>query len=202
MQNDLVADMISWRSATLIGAGQWQLGAWVRGLGGAYKAPALPIGTPFVLLNDALIEVPLDPSLVGIALNWQARSLADANLKSIQSANFTARAKQPWPPCNLRAKRSTTGVVISWTRRARGDGDAWASATAPLGAASERYVVSIQNAVGAILRSITTTTPTYTYSNTQELADFGAVQSQLRLLVRQIGDDDAQGVPLNEIVSL
>ena len=200
LHNGLVADIISWREATLIGQGQWQLRAWIRGLNGTPAGPALPADTPFIVLNDALVEMALDPSLVGVSLDWQARPQANTGLVTTKAATFSARATLPWPPCAVRARRTTAGITLSWTRRARGTGDAWASATVPLGASAERYDVTIMTPTGVALRTLSVSSPSCTYLAAQELADFGTTQTELHVSIRQIGDDDVQGVPLSAIV--
>jgi hypothetical protein len=202
LENGVVVDIISWRAATLIGLGMWQIGPWVRGLNGVSTGPALSAGTTIIVLDDALVGMSLDPNLVGVSLSWQARPLADVSQVTTQNVLFNARATQPWPPCALRAKRGGTGVVLSWARRARGNGDGWGIANAPLGAATERYQVSIVSVTGSVLRTISVTGPTYAYPNAQELVDFGAVQSQLRLMIRQIGDDDIAGAPMTSVVGV
>ena len=202
LQNGAVVDIISWRDAALVGLGTWQLRSIVRGLNGASTGIALPAQTPFIVLNDALVPMPLEAGLVGVRLDWRARPLADTNIVTTQGATFAARALQPWSPCALRAKRNSAGIVVSWTRRARGTGDAWAATNVPLGAGQERYVAMIMTALGIVVRSISVTGPSLLYTSAQELADFGIVQAQLRIGVRQIGDDDVQGALLDEIVAL
>jgi pyruvate-formate lyase-activating enzyme len=92
--------------------------------------------------------------------------------------------------------------VLSWTRRARGNGDAWAAANVPLGAVTERYVLDIKTVANAVVRRVSLSAPTYTYTNAQELADFGSVQAQLVLTIRQIGDDDREGEPLTRTITV
>jgi hypothetical protein len=193
-----VVDIISWRIATLIGEGLWQISDWVRGVGGAPVGIALPSGTTFVWLNDALQELPLDSSLEGLSLTWRARPLDDINRESTQDAAFAALARQPWPPCHVRARRDTTGTHLSWVRRARGTGDGWSSGNAPLGASVEHYRVTILSDGGAALRVIDTNVPACTYSTAQELADFGQAQTILDIEVCQIGDDNRVGQPVVE----
>lgn len=202
VQNGDVADIISWRKATLVGQGLWQIEGWVRGLNGLSAGSALAADTTFLVLNDALVEMPIDPSLVGVSLNWEARPTADVSLTTTQSARFRARATIPWPPCAARAKRTAAGIVLSWTRRARGNGDAWAAANVPLGAVTERYVLDIKTVANAVVRRVSLSAPTYTYTNAQELADFGSVQAQLVLTIRQIGDDDREGEPLTRTITV
>jgi hypothetical protein len=59
----------------------------------------------------------------------------------------------------------------------------------PLGEATQRYEVDIRNAANtATLRTISTDSPTATYTAADQLADFGAPQSAIRIRVQQISD--------------
>jgi GTA TIM-barrel-like domain/Putative phage tail protein len=202
LHSGAVIDIISWRSATLVGQGVWQLGPWVRGLNGAPIGPAVPADTSFVLFDDALVEMTLDPNLIGVSLDWRARPLADIGQTTTKSVVFSARAMQPWPPCKLRGERTASGIVLTWTRRARGNGDGWAIANAPLGASSERYQISILSSSGSVLRSIEANNPSCIYSSAQELSDFGALQAHINVTIHQVGDDDIQGAALTARVTL
>ncbi len=202
LADGLVVDIISWRQATLVGQGLWQLSDWVRGLNGVSRGLALPAGTSFILLDDALVEMQITATFVGLAIDWQAQPSADIALTANQTARFSALALQPWPPCRLSAKRTVSGIEFSWTRRARGNGDGWSSPNAPLGAALERYSFQIVTQAGAIIRALSVTIPSFLYSTAQEITDFGTQQSQVSVVIAQIGDDDLQGRPLNAVLAV
>jgi GTA TIM-barrel-like domain/Putative phage tail protein len=195
VQAGQVLDVISWRSASMTGAGQWQLGGVVRGVGGAQTGSAIAEGTTFIVLNDALREMSIDPALVGVSMAWQARPMQDTTISTVQIARFDGIARQPWPPCWVRGKRAGGGIALTWTRRARGTGDGWGVANAPLGASLERYRLKILSGTGSILRTVTINAPNYVYDTASELADFGTVQSLIRVEISQIGDDDLVGRP-------
>jgi hypothetical protein len=192
-QGSEVIDVISWRSAAMVSAGEWQVSGWVRGLGGEPIGVALPVGTKLILLDDSLQEMPFDLNLSGATLTWQARPLSDMSLVTTQEVQFDAIGRQPWPPCHVLATRTSTAIKFSWVRRARGNGDSWGSANAPLGATTERYQLSILSQAGVSLRVVTVADPTYSYVASNELTDFGGVQSLIQVEVRQIGDDDLIG---------
>jgi hypothetical protein len=202
MAGEQVVDVISWRSAQLIGASNWLLKDWVRGLGGASVGPALTAGSAFILLNDALQEVAIDPALVGASVMWRARPSADASLETTRITRFDGVARQPWPPCQVKAKRTASGIELGWTRRARGTGDGWGVTNAPLGASLERYEVKIMSNSGTLSRRLVVNSPSLSYTNAQELADFGGVQNQIRVEIAQIGDDELIGRPVAILLSV
>jgi hypothetical protein len=202
LEGGVVKDIISWRKVDLVGPGQWQLSGWVRGLNGSSDAPVIGAGAEFIMLDEALVDMPLNPSLVGTTLEWQAQPNIDTSLITKRSVVFSAKAKQPWAPCGLKAKRTANGVTFTWVRRARGTGDAWSSANAPLGANLERYSLRLLTSVGAVVRTFNTNGPIATYTNAQELADFGTTQTSFRVTLVQVGDDDIQGMPLAAVVGV
>jgi GTA TIM-barrel-like domain/Putative phage tail protein len=197
-----VLDVISWRNATLVGAGNWQLEGWVRGLNGAAFGPAISAGATLIVLDDALQEMPIDQGLIGVSLSWQARPLADVTRVTTQVARFDGAARSAWPPCHVRARRRAAGIDLTWTRRARGTGDGWGVANTPLGATLERYSVKVKSSTGTVLRTQTVTSPSYQYVNAHELADFGSPQTQIRVEIAQIGDDDLVGRSIDIVLAV
>jgi GTA TIM-barrel-like domain/Putative phage tail protein len=197
-----VLDIISWRGATLVSADTWRLEDWVRGLSGTSIGPAIAAGGVLIVLDDALQEMPIDPGLVGVSLTWQARPVADITRIGSQNARFDGLARLAWSPCQCRASRRAAGIFLSWTRRARGTGDGWGIANAALGAHVERYILRIKSNAGAVLRTSTETAPNFHYLTADEIADFGAPQSRLRVEIVQIGDDDLVGRPTEVVLAI
>jgi hypothetical protein len=197
-----VCDVVSWRSASLIGTNLWRLTGWVRGLAGASEGKPLPVGTQFVVLDDAFQEMAIDQSLVGVTLNWTAKPLADIGQTSTSVARFDASGLSPWPPCQVRARRSSAAINLTWVRRARGTGDAWGYQNAPLEVPIESYELKILSASGQTLRRITTTSPFYVYPQSEEIADFGTTQSTLRVQIAQIGEAGIIGRPAEAMIGL
>lgn len=191
-----VADVIAWRAASLTGPAAWRLEQVTRGLTGADMAPALPAGTVVVVIDGALAPLALEAGLEGGMVEWRAvaEGLAlDGPTASRISRRFDARARLPWPPCHVRARRTAGGVALSWIRRARGDGDSWGPGNAPPAARTERYRLSVLDTSGASVREIETAAPAALYTSAQETGDFGAPQPQLRIAVAQVSDGGISG---------
>lgn len=195
-----IVDIISWQNATLMAEKTWRLLGWVRGLNGCSQGAVLPIGTQFVLLDDALAQVPVDPNLVGATLHWQARLVSDITRNTHVQAPFEANALRPWPVYHVRIRRVDGDVTLSWTRRARGTGDGWGVSNAPLDARAERFEVRIFSDSGSVVRTTIVTGPTYFYPSAHQIADFGTIQFTLRFEITQIGDDDRMGMPVMAIM--
>jgi hypothetical protein len=96
---------------------------------------------------------------------------------------------------HLRAKRQAGGVRITFIRRSRLGGDSWEIFEVPLGEEIERYLLEVLDG-DVVRRSVELSSPEYSYSPADELIDFGAQQSVLRLRVRQISREVGAGAAL------
>jgi hypothetical protein len=169
----------------------------LRGQGGSEGAMGdpLPAGAAFVLLDRHL--VPIASGLGALERTLQLRVVAAVRDHSDPAALALAVtpqpvALQPLSPVHLRARRDASGVTITWIRRTRIDGDGW-SGEVPLGEESERYALDILSSGGAVVRTLTATTPSALYAGADEFADFGAAQSTLHVRVAQVSATVGRG---------
>jgi hypothetical protein len=110
------------------------------------------------------------------------------------------RTLLPYSPVNVDAVLSGGDVVISWHRRSRyGDELPSTGAEVPLFEATEEYQVDIVNSGGDVVRTLSTTTQTATYTAAQQTADGGAV-SVIRCKVYQLSAEIGRGTPSNLLV--
>ncbi len=199
---DGVMDVLTWSDATWVTSQTWRLEGVVRGYHGGAQGPAAPTATGFVILDDALVPADLDPSLIGVTAEWTAAPSVFPDLETRLEARFSASATLPWSPCHLQARRTQDGIQLSWVRRASGDGDSWGLPEVPSVVATDAYVVKVQSPLGVTLRSIEVEGPSYLYPASDELADFGAVQSEISLSICQRGPLGRLGYCLEERISV
>jgi hypothetical protein len=82
---------------------------------------------------------------------------------------------------------SSGDVAFTWIRRTRFAGDSWDSAAVPLNEDEEAYDVEVLDGSGHVLRTLSAlSSPTWTYSAAQQMADFGALQGSYTLNVYQL----------------
>lgn len=199
---DGVIDIVTWSATLWVASQTWRLEGLVRGYHGGAFGPYIPIGTGIVALDEALVPADMDPSLIGMGLEWVANPTGLPDIMTQVQASFSGRAALPWSPCHLRAGRTQSGIHFTWVRRACGDGDSWALSDVPHVVAKERYVVTLWSELGDNLRSIEVDEPSYLYSSEEELADFGHPQSHVSISIRQLGPSGLLGYPLEERVSV
>jgi SPP1 family predicted phage head-tail adaptor len=92
------------------------------------------------------------------------------------------------------AMRFTGDLALSWVRRTRIGGDSWDSVEVPLAEETERYEVDILDGPD-VVRTISSSTPSLTYTAAEQTADFGAPQSSLSLRVYQLSPVFGRGTP-------
>jgi hypothetical protein len=127
------------------------------------------------------------------------RSHDDATATSLAVTPGNA-ALLPLEPVHVKAVRGDDGVHLSWIRRTRINGDTW-SGEVPLGEDSEAYALDILSG-GSVVRAIACTTSAALYANADELADFGAPQTSLRVRVAQLSSIVGAGHPAELTVNL
>ena len=193
-------EIFSFATAKLIGEKTWRLSRLLRGLGGESNLASrtVPAGAPVVLLDDALVPVATGLSGLGASGTYRIgpadRDVADPAYVQIK-ASATPKVFLPYAPVQLVARRGPGGITISFKRRSRRDGDAWAAVEVPLGEDREAYEIELRQA-GVLKRMISTAAPQEFYASADEISDFGAPQTSLDLTVYQLSAAVGRGFPL------
>jgi hypothetical protein len=170
--------------AELIAPGRYRLSRLLRGqrgTEGAIGSPA-PTGARVVVLDEALVALPVAEAGLGLEANWRfgpaSKPVAG---RSYRQLAFTpegvglrpfsvVHVRQPW-----RVAREPDDLVIAWTRRSRAlAADSWTAAEAPLAEEREAYEVEILDGA-TVVRTLTATTTSVTYTAAQQLADWGVL---------------------------
>lgn len=173
-------EIIRFRTATLSSAGIYVLSGLLRGMRGTEWAMGLhAVDDRFVQLQlSGLRRTPSEVTEIGIARYWRTitlgRTLSTALSESLAN---NAVGKKPFAPVNLRGDRNTSGdIAFTWDRRTRLSvryGGAGGSYT-PLGEDSESYEVDVYDS-GVVVRTLTSSSETVTYTAAQQTTDFGGV---------------------------
>jgi hypothetical protein len=178
-------EVIQFAEASALGGARWRLRGLLRGRGGteASAQASRPAETPFALLDDRLLV--LDPAKLGAATSVAAIGLADSEAVVAQILN-PGLGVRPLVPVHGRSRVTESGgLLLSWTRRARG---AWTWPDAidtPLNEQAEDYLVGVGD-IEAPALMWRTAQPQLELSAAQ-LASLAGVHSGEPLWVRQIG---------------
>lgn len=195
------------RDCVLVGDNEYELSNFLRGcLGSAHAMQAPhPVGARVVVLNDQLTRMEIGAHEWREALQVIAPPYGllptDARA-AVQAVTLPHAAARPWAPAHVRAARAPSGdVAVSWVRCARTGGDSWGPGDVPLGETSEAYQLDILSGT-AVKRSVTVTSPAYTYSAADQIADFGAPPASLHIRVAQLESGGAEGLNTELTITL
>jgi hypothetical protein len=170
-------EVVQYLDAEPVAADAWTLSGLLRGQAGSDPAMAAltPAGAAVVVLDEALVRADLALSERGLPLTWRAAPAggpASGPAMSQVAATWRGLSARPWSPAHLRVRVEGGDAVVSWVRRARRAGDGW-DTEVPLGEEREVYRVEVLDGE-AVVRTVETAVPTWTYAAAQRAADFPA----------------------------
>jgi hypothetical protein len=203
---DGACEIIQFANAELVGDGVYELSRLLRGQGGTEWAMAdpLPEGAGFVMLDEHVVPVARGLDMLGRPLSLRViaaeRDHGDTAAVAVDATPQDVSLR-PYAPVHLRAVRGEGGILLSWIRRTRRDGDSWEAEEVPLGEAFERYEIDILDGTN-VKRVLTADTTHALYPSADEIADFGAPLSAIALRVAQMSALVGRGYPAEAVVSV
>mgnify|MGYP000866931516 FL=1 len=198
-------ELVQYRSAVLIAEDTYRLSGLLRGrFGTEHYIGAHAPGERFVLIHADSVE-----KIATTSADWfkpyvyrYGSASYDLLHESYQQTTVAlhANASVPLSPCHLEGRRAANGdLTLAWVRRTRGDGDMKDYVDVPLNEAAERYECCIVKD-GNEIRTLAVSAPSAVYTAQQQTADFGGVQSAVRVRVYQMSETRGRGIPREEIV--
>ena len=194
------SEVLQYRTATLVSAGVYTLSGFLRGQRGTASTGHGASDRFIVLASGGLRFVPLQQGDLGRLRYYKAAS-AGQRLSAVTSQSLTPAGitLKPFAPVDARANRDTADTVLTWIRQTRLSTRIVGTLgiSSPLGEAAEAYEVEIYTAGhAALLRTLTSATPSVTYTSAQQLTDFGSGQSVIAVKIYQISATVGRGTPL------
>jgi hypothetical protein len=168
-------EVFQFTKAELVGPETWELSGRLRGQAGTdgLMPDIWPEGSLVVFLDAGLEQIDLSPAARGLARHYRSglARLGFGDSETLhQIAAFSGIGLRPYRPAHLRAKADAAGLVLSWTRRTRIDGDSWESPDVPLGEDREAYRLTV--ALGqTALRSVEVSEPVWVYGLAAQAED-------------------------------
>jgi len=173
-------EIIQFRDAEPTGSPPvWRLTGLLRGRRGTEWAMGLSqAGDRFVLLDSTIARVPQNVSAIG-AERLHKPVLVGTTLEGTTAVAFTGRgvALEPFAGVHVEGARDEAGdLTITWTRRDRLGQELPANTDIPMSEASESYEVDILSTDSPpdVLRTLTASSPSVTYTEAQQAEDFGS----------------------------
>jgi hypothetical protein len=168
-------EIFQFGKAELVAPYTYELSGRLRGQAGsdALVPISWPVGSRFVLLNQAPSQIEFDPASRELDRHYRigpaAKSYSDPVFRYFVK-NIEGIGLRPYAPVHLRARRSDGDINVSWIRRSRIDGDSWIGPNVPLGEDSEQYILKII-ASGSIKRELVLDRPDWTYTSVMQAQD-------------------------------
>jgi hypothetical protein len=180
-------EILQFRDASLVAPGEYQLSNLLRGLRGtdAISQGEIAAGARFVLLDDAVVSLPMTPEERGLPRHYRVgpSRYAPSHPSYVHSIEtFTGVGLRPHAPAHLSARRdaATGDLSVGWIRTGRYGSDSWQSVEIPLTEGSEAYRLRIFGG-GVVLREVTMATPGFVYTAAMQAADAPGATLELRI---------------------
>jgi hypothetical protein len=197
------SEVIAFKTATLVDTDTYQLSGLLRGMRGTEgECDGHAADETFVLLNSAgLLRKDANLAVVGTTRYYKAvPSGGVAADVGGQAFTFNGRALKPFAPCHVKGARDgSNDLTITWVRRSRAVTDIFNEGLAPLLEESESYEVDIMSG-STVLRTITATSPTCSYTAAQQTADGLTPGDPVTVRVYQISASVGRGYTNEEAV--
>ncbi|MEM0945498.1 MAG: host specificity protein, partial [Pseudomonadota bacterium] len=201
-------ELLHFRSAELVGPGTYRLATLLRGVRGTEtlvpkgqvgSAGTSPAGSRLVVVDDALVSVPLTEEARGLPRHFRVGpaqyGFGHPAFVSFE-ATFEAVGLRPFPPAHLRVRPSGDDLEITWIRQTREGGDNWQSLEVPLGEEREAYRVCVLQGE-TVLRAVEVSAPAFTYTAAMQIADGPASHVSVAQLSPQYGYGPDRRIPID-----
>lgn len=196
-------EVIQFTTATLLEPGRYRLSGLLRGrLGTEWAVAGHEAGERFVLLDGRLGKLVMPLNLLNGERVYRAVSFG-LSLGAVESDLFTYRgvALKPYSPVHVSGERDGAGnLTVRWVRRTRVDGNWQDRVEVPLNEVAEAYELEVLNGGTVVRTMVGLEEPEAVYSAAQQLADFGAVQSNVQLRVYQVSGLVGRGYAAEAVV--
>ena len=190
-------EIIQWQTATLLSSNLYQLSGLLRGRRGTEDQTAThQLGESFVVLSaDGLYRTPLANTDIGNTAYYKGVPAGgDFDDAPSLPLAFQGRSKRCFSPVQITGSRDgSNNLTVNWFRRTRWYGEWVDYVDVPLFEDSEAYSIDILNG-STVVRTLSTSTGTVSYTAAQQTTDFGATQSAVSVAVYQINSVTGRGI--------
>jgi len=167
-------EIIGFQNATLVDTNTYELDTLLRGLRGSDAETLTHAdGERFVCLNSGgVLFRPINLAVVDTPRRFKGVAFADdIDTVDYQDVTLEGQNLMPFSVCEVHGTRDgSNNLTITWIRRTRAIINVFGAPGAPLLEAAEEYEIDIWSG-SAVLRTLTSTTPTTTYTAAQQTAD-------------------------------
>lgn len=193
-------EIIAFKNAAIVSSNPltFDISYTIRGVKGTEPAISKHIiGERFVLLTDYLVRMPLTLADINreYLLKVVPNGLLETDIEEEVSHTITLEGLKPFP-CAITREKNNNDLTITWYRRTRLNGR-WIDYTDIAYAAGEldSYVVRVYDGATVKREWSVTSSRSVTYTEAQQIADWGSIQSAYTVRVFQ---NSSYPVPFKE----
>jgi hypothetical protein len=161
------AEIIKFRTASLVSPGVYELSGFERGLRGTeWAKPGHAANEHVVLLQTTGMRRVVDQAAdLNVSKFWKAVTHGKSKADAIsQVFADTGVGLKPFAPVDLHIEEIDSGSVLKWNRRSRLSTQFLGLVAVPLGEASESYDVEVLDSGAVLVSSGTVSAPSYALS--------------------------------------
>lgn len=193
-------EIIAAQTCTLVSANTYTVTNLLRGrFGTEWAMGTHAVGDKFIALSEAdVTAIGMSSSSIGLARTYRGITYGQ-DISTDTDLNFTYKGVnlECLSPVYLSGYKSPTSGdwILSWIRRSRTDGEWRNYVDAGLGESTEAYETDIcsDGTYATVKRTLTSTTPTCTYTVANQVTDFGSVQSTIYAKTYQLSSVVGRG---------
>jgi hypothetical protein len=183
-------EIIQYQTATLVGPREYELTTIRRGWYGTWvHLSTHALGETAIALNEALVTVTvpteeLNQVLVARVVSQGQQTITGTTLNVIPRGN----SLKALPVVNIRWRlvNISGDIRFDWNRVARKT-VAWPDySDTPLNESIEQYSIEIFSTLDQLLRTFTASSPTFTYSSIERIADTGSLSADFKVKIYQV----------------
>lgn len=193
-------EIIGVQNCTLVSADTYKLQDMLRGrFGTEWAMSTHQVGDNVVLLSVSdVTAVGMNTSSIGLSRVYRGVTLdADISTASDRAFTYNGVNLKPYAPVHLHGARvvSSYDWMFTWVARSRTDGEWRDGVSVAISEPVEAYelVVYSGDTYTTIKRTISVSTPVATYTEAQQITDFGGAQTNVYVRVYQLSSVVGQG---------
>lgn len=191
-------EIIRYSSSVLNSDGTRTLSNFIRGYRGTEWATGLhQVGDYVVLLDDPdNAFIGSDLSRLSVESIFKPVTIGQ-DIDDAEEFSFTYRGVnlRPFSPVMPAGQRVSNNWQITWTPRTRYSSNYWYTGAQPQNESIMAWEVDVLDG-STVVRTLSSSTPTVTYTEEQQIDDFGSAQSTIEIVIYQVSQRVGRGYPL------
>lgn len=195
-------EIIFFKNATLTAANTYVLSELLRGRRGTeWAINGHSNSEPFILASGYIERIPGEQLDINAQRLYKVLTTGQL-LEDVSPFPFTSigNSLKPYAPCHIKGTRdSSENLTISWIRRTRRGGELVDFKDADLSELIEAYEIDILNN-NIVIRTLSATTATATYTAAQQIEDFGTAQPSIAVRAYQLSAYVGRGYPEEAVI--